>query len=182
MKLFIPGLFIVIWLLAGLYFGTGGITRLDNIEKKEKAEHNGDTVKAIYKHRIFQNMAKAQAYIDEKQTEYIYPWITPIPAFLAYMITSCSFGLLGSLIFLLTEIAFNDKKLEDIKYLSIPLLGMLTGIVVLGLSLLIPNILIAGNKDIKPEGLVFLCLFCGLYSNKFYIRLSNIIEKIQLDK
>ena len=173
----VSGIFIFLWLVSGFYTGTGGITKLENDILIKKAAESLDTVKVIYDDISYKNKARLIAELETEQTTVIYPWLEQCPSFLAYMITACSFGLLGALISLFIELAFNNKELNELKYLSIPLLGILTGIVVLGISFIIPSLIITGDKDIKPEALVFLCLFCGIFSKKFYRRISNILDK-----
>lgn len=178
MKQVYPVLLIFFWLIIGLYFGTGGITRLENDNLLKKSLNELDTVKVIYHEITFTNKAALISALEQEQTDNIYPWISNIPSFLAYILTACAFGLLGTIVRFFIEIVIEGKPIDGIKYLSAPVLGILTGIVILGISFLLPTLFFNVDADIRPTALMFLCLFSGIYLPQFYENLSAVFQKM----
>lgn len=174
---------IIIWLLSGLYFGIGGILKLNmnktikeldikrEILQKEKIDYeiNGNS---------FSNNYEFLVYLEIQSVSKYFPWAAEISDFIAILITAFAFSLLGSLISLFKQLAHEDKNIEDIKIWSIPILGILTGLVVLGLAFIIPELLTKNSEGIQPITLMFLCLFAGMHSEKFYKKISNNFNKI----
>jgi hypothetical protein len=162
-------------LLIGLYFGTGGITKMENYNLIKTTLEQTDTSKVSYKGVTFQNKGALIRTLEEEQMDSIYPWINELPSYVSYIITACAFGMLGALIHLFIQIAFNKKTLEELPVYSLPILGLLTGLVVLGVSLVFPTLLFNTEKDIKPSGLMFLSLFSGIFIDKVYDKLTDIL-------
>jgi hypothetical protein len=170
------------WLLAGLYFGIGGISRIsvdevtESIDKQKDALKK-DTINIKLDGVDIENKYQLKYILEYSNLENYFPWAIQLTTFSSFLVTSMSFGLLGAMINILIQIVFSASKIEDSNYVSKPLLGLLTGIVVLGLSYIIPTLIVKGNAEIKPLSLMFLCLFCGIYSDKFYEKMSNSFDK-----
>ncbi len=173
-----PILVIIGWLIIGLYFGSGGITRLENDNLIKKTSNSTDTSQVIYNKVSYKNKNELISQLEHDEMDTIYPWVDSIPSFVAYLITACAFGLLGSITHIIYQIVLKDIELAALKYWSSPVLGTLTGMLVLGISFVLPNTLFSTDAEIKPSTLMFICLFCGLYSVQFYKRMENSFTKI----
>jgi H+/Cl- antiporter ClcA len=179
----LPFAVLMFWLLAGLYFGIGGITRvnvdetLDNLNQ-DKDKLLKDTLTAKVGVITVSNQYELKYVTEYANLEHYFAWTIKIPKFTAFLITAMCFGLLGAVISIIKALAFGATKLNDSKWISEPLLGLLTGLVVLGLSYILPTLLTKGGIDIRPLTLMFLCLFCGIYTEKFYNTLSSAFDKI----
>lgn len=113
---------------------------------------------------------------ENEKSKDIFPFITYLPEFVGNIFTACFFGLIGGVISILKKIAWENNLPEHTKFISIPLLSFFTGIVVIGLYTIIPNILLTGENKIRPLTLLFLSLFGGLYSIQFYSSLSKAVQ------
>ena len=173
--------FIIIWLCIGLYFGTGSYSNIQNrIDKKDadKAWQTIDTSKTTKYEIALKKAALDDARENEKAILNLYPFISKFPNALISLITVFAFGILGSIINLLKQIVLEDKKPTDLKFVAEPLLGMLTGFVIIGLSILVPNTLATSDVELKPMSLMFLSLFSGFFSKRFYVFLSDLFDRI----
>jgi hypothetical protein len=168
---------LITWLLLGLYFGSGGITKMENYNLIKSTIEQTDTTTVVYKGITFQNKGALLRTLEEEETESIFPWIGSLPSYVSYMITACAFGLLGTIIRLFIHLAIEQKPLETLPVYTLPVLGLLSGLVVLGISLIFPALLFNSDKDIKPSGLMFICLFSGIYVDKLYEGLSNFFTR-----
>lgn len=182
---FLIGLIILIWLMIGLYFGIGGLTKLnadedlDIIQKKE-AELSAKkfTPPLNVEGVTIDNDYLYQMFTERRGLEKYFVWTVTLPKFTALTLTALSFGLLGALVSLIKQLSLENIKIEDLKYLSLPALGVLTGLVVLGLSYLLPTLITKGSTEIRPITLMFLCMFCGICSDKFYKRIEGSFDKL----
>ncbi len=179
----IPILVFVLWLASGLYFGVGGIARANLDEtlqmlEKEKETLKKDTINITYHDLTFTNKYELKYFLEAESLEKTFPWAIRISSFVGLILTAFSFGLLGSLIFLIKEVTFEKKTIQEVRIWSMPILGMLTGLVVFGLSYLLPTVLIKSDNELRPITLMFLCLFGGMYSQKFYEKISEYFNKI----
>lgn len=169
---------LVSWLVVGVYFGSGGIIKLENDNHLKKLIGNIDTIAIEYKGIRFKNKLSMLSRIESDELEQIYPWTNSVPSFLSYLITACSFSLIGSITGMIYSVVLQGKTIHDLKYISNPLLGLLTGILVLGVSVIVPSLFLTESADIRPTSLMFICLFCGLFMERFFNGVSKGFNKI----
>lgn len=177
-------IFILVFLI-GIYAGIGG---LGNEEYNSKlitlnnlSPVPSDTVEIVsegisYKNKI--ELQKSQILIQKAKFEKIYPWLDDLPDLIILLITCCSFSLIGSYILIVRELALKTQKTITAHHIIYVINGLLTGLIVLGLSYLLPLVLINDNGTIRPATLMFLSLFGGLYSNKLFEKLSGYVDQI----
>jgi hypothetical protein len=169
---------VTLWLLLSIYLGAGGITKLENNNLLKKTLADTDTTQVVYKGINFKNKNELIVTLEQEQMSIIFPWLDSVPSFLAYLITACAFGMLGGVINLILQIFREGKNVEEVNYFSLPILSCLSGIVVLGLSFVLPTVLFKEGAEIKPTGLMFLCLFTGLFAKQFYSGVEKIFTKV----
>lgn len=174
---------LLFWLVSGIYFGVGGLVRANLDENLSSLDNDREALMAeeidvTYDGLEFTDKYSLQSYIEVNSIEVFFPWAIKISSFISLIITSLAFGLLGAIISLIKSVAFESASLETLKIWSIPTLGILTGLVVLGLSYLLPTILVTNGSGLKPITLMFLCLFAGMYSKQFYAKISSNFNKI----
>ncbi|ALI98923.1 hypothetical protein [Rufibacter tibetensis] len=176
---------VFLWFVIGLYFGIGGLAQI-NLEstlqslQRDKDKLMKEKVNAEYRGIYIDNKYELKYYLEVKSVRKIFPWTYDIPRFIGLIITAFSFGLLGALIGLIKDIAILNKPLNGLKYWSIPILGILTGLIVLGLSYTIPTVLTTNEANIRSTSLVFLCLFGGIYTEIFFDKLMRYMDKFFL--
>jgi hypothetical protein len=170
---------ILIWLCTGFYLSIGAMTRVDHNENLKNIEFNRvelqkDTInRNIGEIDIITRYDRAK-FMEIKKQPKLYKWLFKLPNLVGALILACSFGLIGGLVDLVLQVKNNSTAVEDLKYFSTPLLGCFSGIAVLGLSYLIPSLLVSDNQTLKPESLIFLSLFGGIFS-------KDLFEKVQLN-
>jgi len=181
------------WIILGLYFGIGGIVTIQLNDIKDDKHKLGisdsstvtnatDTNSVIYNDISFKNKAALKEYLNSLPAENfdkVYSFFDNIPDFMAQIITAFAFGLLGSIIRIILSVAYDKKRIQDVSHISQPLLGMLTGLVVMGVSYVIPTLLSKNSINVDPISLMFFSLFVGIYNKEFYDKLSSFfINKI----
>lgn len=177
--------FLAVWLIGGLFVGIGGLVKLnadeaiENINKKKddllkrpmdpiKTE-KGLTITDQYMYAIYNEQEGLERYFE---------WTIVLPKFAALVITAMSFGLLGGLVNIFKDLATGKTPISEARYVTMPVLGILTGLVVLGLTYVLPTALTKDTGEIRPLTLVFLCLFCGITTEKFYAKIDSFFDKL----
>jgi len=177
-----PVIVLMLWVLIGLYFGVSGVARLKMEEDLETLKMRQDT---LTKKQIDIEVNEI-SFTDEYSYEYyttigpyvsLFPWFFNVPSIIGIFLTAMSFGLIGSIGRLVLQITKDKLTLDKAKIWSEPVLGIFIGIAVLGLSYVVPNLLVADAGTIRPVTLMFLTFFCGLYSQEFFEILSNFFSK-----
>lgn len=176
-------LVLIFWTLSGLYFGIGGLVRANLDETlsdldKNKEKLIKEKISITYDGVELENIYELQTFLEINSIENLFPWAIRLSSFMSLLITSFAFGLIGSIIGLIKEIAFQEKLVEELKIWSMPILGMLTGLVVLGLSYLFPAILTKDASGLQPITLMFFSLFAGMFTKNFYAKLSDNFNKM----
>lgn len=170
---------LVISIGGSLYFGVQGLLLLkyqeEYLEIKaigENANFSDKTKIVKYDEYIFPNQAEFELHLKKEALERFTLWKSAngYPAYFLLIITSCSFSLLGASVLmvrkLLAKIPLTPK--ESILY---SILGIMTGIIILGIADIVPTILVENSSadgKIRPVTLVFLSFFGGLYIHRFY--------------
>lgn len=164
------------WISIGGYLGCAGYTKLKIDELNNLGKTSGQGKSVSLGNITFQNAFFMEAYQEEiKAIKYFPQFFLSIPNILVFLITACSFGILGAQTFLVKIVAIDSELLINLKVISVPLLGALTGIIVLGLATTVPVLLISGESELKPVTLIFLCFFGGFYNAKFFNWLNDTI-------
>lgn len=169
---------LTVWGVLSLYIGIGGSLKTENFDVVS-AQYNFKSNDSVKVGKIsYKNYAEYALFKEDVKSEAIFPWLNAVPDFVGLILTACCFGMLGGLIFLIKEIALSVKKPEDVKYISIPILGFFTGIAVLGVNYIIPIILVSGENKIRPVTLLFFSLFAGMFAERFYKYLSSVADHV----
>lgn len=162
---------------ASLYFGISGYLSVD--VKTFKAKADAARIEPFKVGNTEYNNTYEFLYEqNDDLIQKLFPYLKEIPESLALIITALAFGMLGGLARLIKQTTFDGLSLLQVKFLSLPVFGMLSGIFVLGITYVIPTILVEGDQKIRSETLIFLSLFAGLLCDKFYEWLNGIFENI----
>jgi len=164
---------------ASLYFGVQGLLLLKYQEEfttikavGENANFSDKTKIVRYNGFIFPNQAEFELHLKKEALERFTLWKSAngYPAYFLLIITSCSFSLLGASVLMVRKL-LAKISLAPKEALLYGILGLMTGIIILGIADIVPTILVdhAGtNGNIRPVTLVFLSFFGGLYIHRFY--------------
>ncbi len=177
-----PALTLTLWALLGLFFGISGISRVkleedlqalqakkDELSKKQiKLELDGVPFTDEYSYEYYTTI---NPYVS------LFPWFFKVPSIIGIISTAMSFGLLGAIGNIILLLTKKEITINEAKVWSNPILGIFIGIAVLGLSYILPNLLVVNSGTIRPFTLMFLAFFCGLFSQRFLEILSNFFSK-----
>jgi len=180
---------ICITCIVGLYVGIGGLGHQQYRDKltalsTEKPSID-DTIAVQIGVLTAPNMLEMKKIATAEQYEKFmrfYPWMNDLPDLIILLLTCCAFSLVGSHILLLRTIANKKTSSEFPGHLAMIFSGFLIGLVVLGLSILLPRVLVSEGGTIQPSALMFLSLFGGMYSDALYSKLSKYVDKLFKNK
>ena len=179
------------WLLAGGFFGLVGVNLEFVSQKKEEIFANAEKQKDELEIALAmetRNAAKdsLQGMIDEIDAETfdqiqafirsqtIGPkWIYELPDFVLLIFTACAFGALGGVVRVVFDWSHGKHSYSLNNAFLLPLLGMLTGILVLGVSEFLPHVFVEGEVAVRNSTLIFLSIFTGVFSKQFYLWLEK---------
>ncbi len=176
------GLTIFLCLLVAFYIGTASLVtakQMSDYEEAKKLENlsaNSDSVKVVYEGMIFANKAEMENFIVDLKAANVnkwFNWSDTIPAFMVLILGACSFGLLGTIMKMLYEHIFSIKLLYENNYVTLPLLGFLSGFLSIGLSYLLPSIFLDSASLINPVGLILFSLLFGFFIKEFIQLLAS---------
>jgi hypothetical protein len=181
----LPVIVLLFWGISGLYFGVAGLTRAKLDETLLQLDQDRevlvkDTINMELSGVALENRYQLKYFMEISSTEKVFPWVMSISSFMSLILTSFAFGLLGAIIHLLKEIALEEKDVNATRVYSIPLLGMFSGLIILGISFILPTVLVKGAGEIRPLTLMFLSLFGGLYVSNLHDKLSGYFGKLFL--
>lgn len=161
-----------------LVFGVVGFIAEDLKEQIEHARTLKED-KVIYHGQTYRNEEMASALLEFKTLKETFGnWVVDWPELGKLFITSLIFGALGGVTKTALLIIKKELLLSDINLLLYPFFGMLIGLLVLGLSYLVPIMLTSGFTEIRRTSLIFFCLFAGLFSEEFITGVKNQFVKV----
>lgn len=178
MKLYIKVVVFLFWTIASLYIGVGGYVALD-IEKQVQVARLLPESQVLFKGIAFKNREALKAHKDElKAISFFSPLILNLPRALLYLLTAMAFGTIGAVTSISKKIAMEKMDIKNVPVHTTLLLGGLTGLLVLGIATLIPDLLLIGERDLNPLSLAFFSLLAGLSSEKFFGWLTKVNDKL----
>ena len=186
---YISPIIILLWFVLSIYIGCGGLTSLELTDENDRISKlvvdAKDTIAVKLNGLSFENKSAANIYAEEKEHDRkarlaasIFPWLNFPYSFMGLMITSFAFGVLGGTISLLKGIALTNTNTENSKIFSLPLLGGGCGILILSIAYILPILIVSGETQVRPVTIVFVSLFAGLFTDKFFQWLASNFDKI----
>ena len=184
---FLAYLSFAFWLCFGLYFGLAGILHADLMEEKESAiqEQTADGEHVyVYDGIRFSSYDKAVVYQREQMASGTFSWFLTVPSKLILFLTAMALGGLGGVIGMVKQLALANASILDLKPFWGPMLGALIGLLVLGISYLLPVILTTDTEvEIRSTTLIFISMFAGLYARQFLrfleARFNTYLNKVE---
>jgi len=165
-----------------LVYGIVGFIAEDLKEQIKKAEGLPVQVVKIDGH-TYSNLEKANALLEFKSLKETFgSWIADWPELGKLFITSLIFGALGGVIKTVLQLIRKELLFSDSNVLLFPFLGMLIGLLVLGISYVLPTLLTSSFTEIRKTSLIFFCLFSGLFSEEFISSIKNNFVKLLTTK
>ncbi len=177
-------LFCFICVLA-FYIGVGGLGNEDYSNKlaalnnlKPEGSDTAALKEGLIEYQNVLEMRRIEVVEQHNKFMRFYPWMEDLPDIISLLLTCCAFSLLGSYILIVRGFTVRKRKVDLAGHPAIILSSFLTGLVIMGLSYLLPLVLINEGGKIRPFTLMFLSLFGGMYSNTFYDKLSKYVGQM----
>ena len=154
---------------ASLYVGLSGwakinfdqsLTQKDVVDSKTSESVDYDNIN-------FKNLAALRREREVERIRSFSPWIESLPEPLSFVLASLSFGCLGGVLAAFRKILVQRGAI-DLSLLGLAFLSSFNGLLVLGISYVVPAALTANKVEIRPLTLLFLSLFAGLFSDYFF--------------
>ena len=173
-------IFAVLLGLASAYFAAAGwvIANLDSeIYKKGPQQTDKTGQGVVYDGIPFLNIYQARQAVEKDKLTSWFTWTYSVPSSLPLLITAFSFGILGGLTSVIFKAVCSEVQTNRRVVLK-PLLGGLIGIMVLGITYVLPAALMVNENKVSPVSLAFLCMYAGAFSNHVYIWLEEKIKTV----
>src|SRR5215213_6283889 len=100
----------------------------------------------IYQELSFPNVDQMRIYIEEGGRATYYPWAEPLPEWLVFGLLGATLGYLGGTARSIRS-AFRSGRASRRPY---ALMGTVTALVLLGVSVLYPKVLVEGELHLRP--------------------------------
>ena len=104
-------------------------------------------------------------------------FLTILPFTALLFLTVGAAGAFGGAARILIDHARNVVLIENSKFVTFPMFGFFMGVLVLAISYLIPSIFVKGDTQLNTSVVVLICVFSGIFSNRFYDWIIGIMEK-----
>jgi hypothetical protein len=131
----------------------------------------------IYHGIQFVNEDALKRYEQAAAAKEWFPWMVNLPQPLALFLTTISFGVVGGVIRVVFDSLHTKVGLDGSSFGRIFLAG-LTGILVLGISYVIPAALTFSEVTLRPVALLFLCLIGGIFYDHLIAWVKTQLGKI----
>jgi len=167
--------FIIILSFISSYIALYGWVGIDLNAAIEKSRATPTKEPVIYKGINYESEDVVKIIMRYEIAEYIFPFIYKIPNPICLFFAAIAFGYLGGLIKVLYDIIRINKGISC-KTLCSLAMSSLSGLLILGISYVIPSALTASDITLRPLTLLFLCLFSGLFSEQTVSWLQKLYE------
>ena len=104
-----------------------------------------------------------------------FPWIIDLPEPIALMLTALAFGAIGGVIRVTFDAVSNTSQVNGRSF-AVVALSSLTGLLILGVSFVVPAALTVSDAKVRPVALLFFCLVGGLFFDQIFAWLRKRIE------
>lgn len=167
----------VAWLLVGAYGGAAGWVRVEadqTIEGQMGQDLQAGPVQCDGVQ--FATLLDCLQYEKTKQSETLFPWVFAVPSFFGLLLMAAGFGAVGSAGRLAREVADGQGSL--LGALARPLSAAVTGVLVIGVMLLVPTLLIDTGDSLRPTAMLFLALLAGFFTTEVNEWLKKQLDKV----
>jgi hypothetical protein len=160
----------VVWIMIGLYFGIAGWVGSKALQKTsvEKPAPGAGAQSVEFEGINFKSEESLRQFLRERTSSRWFPWIFSIPQDTTPLIASMAFGLLGGAARLLKRLSLDSEDIPPAKLFADPLFGAILGLAIFFLSLLLPALFTSGRNPVRPEAIVAISLFGGIFSEHAY--------------
>jgi hypothetical protein len=138
------------------------------IALNEKQTNQSGAGEVVYQGIAFSNIYEAREAVEQDNVASCFSWAYKLPASLPLILAALSFGILGGVGNVMYK-AIGSRKQSDVAIALTPLFGAILGLMVFGVTYLLPAVLtVDNNMTTRPISVVFLALYAGVFSNHVY--------------
>lgn len=166
--------------MLGLYVGIGGYLRADLDKEIIASSHNRsrETVTVLYKGVEFLNEQQVPELKKREGLGNFFPWIFYLPFIVAIFLTAICFGALGGVFRILKNIALDKSDITNLPVVTLPLVGGMLGLMILGIPYIRPAALTASKNTAQPIAILFLSFIGEVFSEKTVKWLEKQYDKL----
>ena len=168
---------LVITLLVACYCAAAGWVNVEMAAALRENKASDISKPIIFDEVQFVSEDALRRYQTARKANNWFPWMVDMPDPIALMITALAFGTVGGV----TRVAFDAiSNTTPLNGRSFAILGLssLMGLLVLGVSFVIPAALTVSEATVRPVALLFFCLLGGIFYDHIFIWLKERIEKL----
>lgn len=171
--------FVVVLGLVSMYFACAGwvIANLDKEIVTSSKQADGQGTNVVYQGIAFADIYEARKAIEQEKVSTWFSWVYDVPASLPLLITAISFGILGGIANVIHK-AIGGEQQSNPRIALKPLFGGGIGMMVLGITYVLPAALTVDNGHVRPVSLAFLSLYGGAFSNHVFLWLEEKIKTV----
>jgi hypothetical protein len=176
MKVFISVVLLLITVVA-LYVSLAGWVNAE-LHAALKENKAGQVPRPVTYNEIeFVNEDALKRYEVALQAKKWFPWMVDMPQPVALLVTAMSFATVGGVIRVVADGTRGVKQLGPQSFATV-FLAALTGLIVLGVSYIVPAALTISEGTVRPVALLFLCLVGGVFHDYVFEWLGKRIKKV----
>lgn len=127
-----------------------------------------------YEGLSFPNAEQMSIYIEDGRRATYYPWTEPLPEWLVFSLLGAALGYLGGVARAIRS-TFRSGRATRRPY---ALMGTVTALVLLGVSVLYPKILVEGDLHLRPAAAAAICLLGGVFSDEAWTSLRTLARTV----
>lgn len=158
---------LVAWLLAGAYVGGAGWARAE-IEEEMTISPTAPAGQVVCDGIEFATYRDCMVYYRERELMSLFPWASGTPYLFGLILLGFGFGALGGTLRVFASATVRREQLTKLQSFDTPLFGGLLGVLILGISVLVPAALTVNETVMRPTALLFLTMLGGTFSDQVY--------------
>lgn len=169
----------ITWLVVGLYLGVAGWEGSKALEKTSVQKRTDGTTAQSFEFEglNFKDEESLIRFLKQRESIRFFPWIFSMPQSITPLIAAIAFGIVGGSARLLKRLSIDGDQLTLPTVFADPLFGGIVGLTIFFMSLLLPLLFTSGRTPVRPETLVAVSLFGGIFSEQAFAWIQKQIKK-----
>lgn len=147
-----------------IYIGTGAFIGADlHVTLTSKLPTESSLSQYKYKGVVFKSEEVVKEVVKRETVGKYFPWILDLPLTATVLLLAFCSAAFGGIIKIFREIAIDHKDILDIPITYLSFFAGSLGLMVLGVSYLLPAALTASKNTPRPIAIMFLSIFAGIF-------------------
>ena len=173
---------IYVWLslLLFLYFGVGAYLgaylHVSSTSSEPTIKHSSSRV--IYQGVEFNSIEDVKEVLKREPVGIYFPWVFSLPFIATILILAFCSGAFGGIFRIFKELGIDKRNIAEIPVVYMSFCAGFTGLMVLGVSYLLPSMLTASKNTPWPISIMFLSIFGGFFPETTMKWLEKLSKKL----